>query len=754
MKSLKKNFLVIGGFLALVVLFFSPYLLSGKIPYVGDFTGSDLTELNLPLRFLASQSWQSGQVPLWTNLLANGFAIVAEGQAGVFYPFNLILFPFLPFGLAVNLSLVINFFLAGLFIYIYCRFLKISRFGSIFAAVAFSFSGFFVFRLKHLNLVNAAIWLPLIFYLIEKYFVSKRKSLILIALSFVFTIQFFAGHPQILYISLISAVFYFYLKAIFVFNFKINYLITKLIWPWIIIGLILFGLAAIQLLPTLFYSASSGRSLAMSYTDITGFPFLPANILYFVAPYFLGNPAFGTYPFDTHIFGIFWENNIYFGLSALLLALVAIFSLVAKKKEVRFLVILFLFSGLFILGDSNPIFIILWQLLPGLQMFRFPQRFFLLALFCLTVLAGFGFDFIFEKINQWFLKTGRIIKSKILFNTLLPLTLILILAVDLFVVSFNYLGALDYGKYFSPSQSAQFLQQDPDKFRIYSFDWPNTWSSIYQVSGGWQNNLSLFNSGRELIPPNLNVFWNLASAQDRASLEGGMLPKAAQQLGNRLMLETWLGKNNNGNKIIVSDQALKIFGLENVKYFLSFKELDNQNLILAKEIKNDFLPPLKIYQNKYFLPFAFGVFKTKSILADDQAMNYLFDPNFDPAQEIVLAAAKADLPSTVEKPQGQVKIIKQLGNQIVFQVNFSQPGYLFVSQNFVPGWQAKIDNQPTKIIRANQVFSAVLVPAGNYQITFAFEPIAYLIGKWLTLITLASIFVFGLYAFFRKKSVI
>ena len=130
----------------IVLVFFSPYLDSRNIPYVGDFTGSDLIELNLPFRFLVAQSFRQGTVPLWTNLIANGFPLLAEGQAGIFYPFNFLIFTWLSFATGVNISLMVNFFLGSLFCYWYCRSLKISLPGSLLAAVAFGFSGFFVSR--------------------------------------------------------------------------------------------------------------------------------------------------------------------------------------------------------------------------------------------------------------------------------------------------------------------------------------------------------------------------------------------------------------------------------------------------------------------------------------------------------------------------------------------------------------------------------------------------------------------------------
>lgn len=207
-----KNLSIIAILLGLATLFFLPNLLRGTIPYAGDFTGSDLTELNLPFRYFTSQELQNGHVPLWTDLLTSGFPLLAEGQSGVFYPANFFYMLF-PFHSAITLSFIVNFFLAAVFTYMYCRALRISRLSSLLAAIAFSFSGFFIFRIKHVNIINAAVWLPLELYLIEKYFLGARKVLIGLGLSIVFALQFFAGHPQVTYISGLTCFAYFFLKT-------------------------------------------------------------------------------------------------------------------------------------------------------------------------------------------------------------------------------------------------------------------------------------------------------------------------------------------------------------------------------------------------------------------------------------------------------------------------------------------------------------------------------------------------------------
>ena len=721
----------------IVLVFFSPYLDSRNIPYVGDFTGSDLIELNLPFRFLVAQSFRQGTVPLWTNLIANGFPLLAEGQAGIFYPFNFLIFTWLSFATGVNISLMVNFFLGSLFCYWYCRSLKISLPGSLLAAVAFGFSGFFVFRIKHLNYINAAVWLPLQYYLIEKYFTFRRKSLVVIALSLIFAVQFYAGSPPIFYVAVIASLIYFGLKIFFQHPDEFKKPAIKMIGPWLIIGVVTLGLVAVQLLPTFFYSTLSGRSLSTTYSQVIGFPYPASSLLTFVSPFALGNPAQDTYPKDLSRFGVFWENNNYFGLLPLLFAFIAIFFLTPKRAMVKILTVLILIAFLFSFGDFSPLFIIFWHAVPGLTLFRFHMRFMLVALLALATLAGFGFDFCWQKIKNLLQQTKYFRRATLLGNVLIPVLVILITVIDLFFISVAYWGVLDSEAYLAEPQSVSFLNKDQDHFRIYSVAWPQAWHAVNYLAGGWQNNLSLQIAHRGLLAPNANIFWGISSAQDRASLEGGLLDQETQQFSQILLTQGFISDEADSLVLKAPDQTLKILGLQNVKYLLSFMSLVNDRLELVKEIRADFLPGLKIYRNPWYLPRAFGVFQVKSEAGNQAVLAKIFSNDFDPASQIVL-----DQPSDLiinGSPEAIVEMIEEKAAKLSLEVNFSDDGYLFLSQADIPGWQAHVDNQRTKILAANYAFSAVQVPAGRHRVTFEFKPLPYFVGAWLTSITLLGV---------------
>ncbi len=54
-------------------------------------------------------------------------------------------------------------------------------------------------------------------------------------------------------------------------------------------------------------------------------------------------------------------------------------------------------------------------------------------------------------------------------------------------------------------------------------------------------------------------------------------------------------------------------------------------------------------------------------------------------------------------------------------------------QNNYYGWKAMIDGQPAKILTANMSFISVMVPAGEHEVVFSYDPVGVRIGFWISL---------------------
>jgi len=714
------------------LFFFSPYLDFQHIPYAGDYSGSDLTDLNLPLRSLAAREWRAGRVPLWIDELTAGFPLVAEGQAGVFYPLNFVLYMIFPFISAVTASFILHFFLASLFLFLLARRLSCARGGALFASLAFAYGGFFIFRIKHINLINAAIWLPLELLLIEQAFRSRRPAFPLLGLAAAFSVQLFAGHPQIFYLSLVSCGSYAAARILWTARKRLR---AALVWllRGVMVALCIGGLTAVQVLPSWELVQSSMRARLEGNAFATFASYHPKQFSLFVNPYGYGNPADATFLQDNREGG-FWENNAYIGLLPLLFALIAMAMLAKSRWQVKVLMTVLALALLFVLGKYNPLFPYFTKALPGLGMFRFHQRFLLTAALSLSLLAGFGFD--------WLVATvGRVTKLKgygriSFFQHAVQLIALAVLVTDLFFVGTRYLGSMP-STYLTPPPTVPVLNEDQDRFRILSMLRQLSWNTIYRTVGGWMGDGAAFiESHRAVLPPDLNAMYGIDAVDDRDWTEGG-LPRAP-------LVALWgylqgsVARDQETNIQTFPPHTLMLWGMQNVKYFLSFFTLSGEGVQLARQIPVPYLPAVKIYRNEYYLPRAYGVARAKSVADDAGAFLSLIEPSFDPSHEVIITEQGIPVRGQGEVDAfspGEVVIQQWEHGAISLRARFKKPGYAVISQSHYPGWQAWIDERPVDILRANYAFQAVAVPEGEHIIALKFQPQSYKWGRTITLST-------------------
>jgi hypothetical protein len=137
---MKKNLLVYFLFLILGIFYFHKVIFSDRVFIIGDLSISDLMNLNYPLRYFLAECIKKFSFPLWCPDIFLGYPLFAESQMAGAYPINLFFFYLLDYIRAFNYSLVLHYVLASLFMYLYCRILRLSMFASIFAGIAFAYS--------------------------------------------------------------------------------------------------------------------------------------------------------------------------------------------------------------------------------------------------------------------------------------------------------------------------------------------------------------------------------------------------------------------------------------------------------------------------------------------------------------------------------------------------------------------------------------------------------------------------------------
>jgi len=138
-------------------------------------------------------------------------------------------------------------------------------------------------------------------------------------------------------------------------------------------------------------------------------------------------------------------------------------------------------------------------------------------------------------------------------------------------------------------------------------------------------------------------------------------------------------------------------------------------------------------------------------LASDpvEARSLVLSGGLDLDQVVVLEGLAAppvdDCPkSAPAKPVDEPAVI-QLGggqttgtnpNRIEIHSSAKAPAWLVLSDVWYPGWQARVDGEPTQLLRADYLFQAVRVPAGEHQIVLSYQPLSFRVGAALSLISI------------------
>ncbi len=371
----KRNYTVILFYLGLALLIFYPMLM-GKLIAPGD-----ARSYYFPFKVYYS-SLPSHGLPIWMPYQFAGISYLGSSESGALYPPN---FFFLASGSAYlyNLLLLLHYLGAALFTFLYLRLICDRKLPAVLGGAAFGLAGFVMAHKGHLNIVNAAVWLPLMLYLYERIRREMRVSLGLWA-ALAVAVQVFAGHYQIsLYSYIVLALFIIYYGALAEKGTRRRFLALTVL-P-LVLGVFL---ALPQLLATWEVSRVA-TGTGNGYTFFTGYSFSPWLFLQFVFPFFF-----------TSDYGVgFWgpgnlsEASGFVGTGMLILAAVALLRYRKRDPQVRFWFWAGLLAVFLMLGSYNPLYRLTYYI-PLYNLFRIPSRHLLELDLALAVLGSLGLSYV------------------------------------------------------------------------------------------------------------------------------------------------------------------------------------------------------------------------------------------------------------------------------------------------------------------------------------------------------------------------
>jgi len=740
---------------AIVFVFFWQFLLKGLLPIPSDtivglyypfrdayfktnpnglpyknFLITDPVRQLYPWKQIVIEAEKKGNLPTWNPYNFAGTPLLANFQSAAFSPFN-ILFFILPFEISWSMLILLQPLLVGIFLYLYLNNLKLRKEASLLGAIVFSFSGFSIAWMEWGTIIHTALWLPLVLLSIDKVFSATRtKQLLnwLIILVFALSFSFFAGHLQTFsYLAFFSVAYFFARFVQYGRNIKALALFSTLCLLFIVF-------TSFQLFPTIKFILISARNL-----DIVGWKelgwFIPwQNLIQFIVPDFFGNPATLNY------YGIwnYGEFIGYVGLFPIIIAFLALFF--RKDKKTFFFGIAFFVSLLFAFPTIFAKIPFKFNL-PFISTAQ-PTRLLFVTDFSLSVLAALGLDYLFslKKRKQvlhilvlfsvffasvWgfvliyngsliSLENLKIAKQNLVFPTILfliisflifiyifypeknkykqkiiPLLIygfILITIIDLFRFGWKFEPFTKKEYLFPETKITTFLQNQKQPFRVISTD-------------------------SKILPPNFSIMYKLQTLD-------GYDPLYLQRYGE-LMAASSRGIPDISppfgfNRIITPQDSLsRISNLLGIKYVLSLEDQTNKKLNLV--FTDGFI---KVYENNSALPRAFFVVNTTIAKSKQQAINALFEVNYQLNSRAVVENVSDESLFKTNWDMGQVDFVDYGAEKVILKTSNPGEGFLVLTDSYYPSWHATIDGKETKIYLTDFNFRGIIVPKGNHVIEF------------------------------------
>ncbi len=243
-------------------LFFWRLALSDQFTFLDS---PDLAYQVLPWYQVQARSWQNGEFPLWDPSQWTGQPLIGQMQPGAAFPLNWPLFLAPLDDGYINLRyihwhFVLMHLLAGLFMYALARELGRGRYASLAAALAFACSGY-VGATAWPQMVNGAIWIPLIFLLFHrlvKAAATLARWTYAACSGAVVGMSLLSGHhqtPTFTVFALTALFLYFFLER----RRRSASEAGRLLGFFVVVGLFAAAVGALQLIPAVEYAQNAYR---------------------------------------------------------------------------------------------------------------------------------------------------------------------------------------------------------------------------------------------------------------------------------------------------------------------------------------------------------------------------------------------------------------------------------------------------------------------------------------------------------------
>ncbi len=164
-----------------------------------------------------------------------------------------------------------------------------------------------------------------------------------------------------------------------------------------------------------------------------------------------------------------------------------------------------------------------------------------------------------------------------------------------------------------------------------------------------------------------------------------------------------------------------------------FESTPTLNMLNTKYvIVNPDAPPLV---NQHALGNAW--FVEQPVIVEDANTEISSINNFDPSNEAIIDKTFNDQiikSSYPVRENEKIELVSYLPNELHYKYSASEEKLVVFSEIYYPaGWKCYIDDKESKYFRTNYVLRGMVVPEGDHEIRFVFEPASYIVGNKISM---------------------
>jgi hypothetical protein len=762
--------LVAAGLLtAASFVLFWPVLFGGRTLF-----GRDITPFFYPMKHVLVESIRSGTVPFWNPGIANGEPFFASLQPGVLYPGSLLLY-LIPLSVSFDWLIVLHYPLAGVGLYLLLRRSGRSAAAAWVGAAAFMLGGYLVSIGNFPNNLQTVAWIPWLFWAWDR-FLEQPVAGRLAVFSGLCAIAFLGGEPQMLGLSLLWVFLH---GALRIEERQLSR--WRQVAGFAAAGAVALALVAVQLIPFVEFVAHSVRTMAVDMSYASARSLEPAGLVHLWIPPVLDA---GVHDFTTRFLAASstpWILSPYPGAVAGGLALVGIGFVGGRRAA--FWTGSALLGVLFALGASSPAYRFLFDTVPLLRPFRYPEKFLLLPAMAIAVLAAAGADAAIE--------SGRRIRASAILGvgaalfgmvatglTLMPNLIVEtcggpireaalcadpLTAARLYAgVSFRLcllagLAALAIGTggrgRLRPEAVVGLLGMlvVADLIAAHARVNPSVESRVYAVPAWPARALDGIGAdpqayrfrgspheaamGNVVTVPGAHELTNLYLDFETMGPNVGQLAGYLHQDGLQGVELRSVAMTNDAAVNGWAQDPVRFLRAMNVRWYADPTSAADSLTGLRIVARHPDLP-LRLFEVPDPLPRAYLVSDWEQARSPGAALSRTLEAGFPLGKTVVLEESpQADLLGGT----GQVLEADYRLNQIRLKTRTTGPMVLVVNDRHYPGWKARVNGVDVPMLRAGGIFRAVVVPQGDTQVEFIFRPSRLLPGALLSILGLLAL---------------